>query len=468
MLNSLYSIISSKNITCSKFFLHHSKNIDFEHIAKTCSFIKRQRNLSPRAFTQTLIEAAGGGLQFNFAKMCRRYCFLSDKSMKEKSFHSRLISDTTTDFINRIYSIYFKSLFHNFYSYKGKILLTNFQSRGLDIDEILCIDGTYWNVSNDLAHIFPGARKRRKEAESKILQYGDKVFKNAQIGLQTTYSVVSGFIKSAVVSSATASERDYVEFKGQKSLIIMDAGYLNYTLLKQISDNGCYFMIRGKGNMTGNIIDCMLDGEKYHDFIGKNLNEPIVRNYALNKTLDMKVKLSNGFIVRVLRVYSKAKGQISFLISNIMHNTFTAKDLSLIQKIRWSIEIFFKCLKSGVNLRGIKTKYVSLVYTLLFASMIAALLKQFIYSVISKANNRLYTKDTSILKIYNSSLNYYFDLLRCIFQNKYDDFLELMLKIIQNSKIYNKSPQAKSKITAHKTFDSIVHHFIKNDCKSKS
>lgn len=381
--------------------------------------------------------------------------------MKEKSFHSRLISDTTTDFINRIYSIYFKSLFHNFYSYKGKILLTNFQSRGLDIDEILCIDGTYWNVSNDLAHIFPGARKRRKEAESKILQYGDKVFKNAQIGLQTTYSVVSGFIKSAVVSSATASERDYVEFKGQKSLIIMDAGYLNYTLLKQISDNGCYFMIRGKGNMTGNIIDCMLDGEKYHDFIGKNLNEPIVRNYALNKTLDMKVKLSNGFIVRVLRVYSKAKGQISFLISNIMHNTFTAKDLSLIQKIRWSIEIFFKCLKSGVNLRGIKTKYVSLVYTLLFASMIAALLKQFIYSVISKANNRLYTKDTSILKIYNSSLNYYFDLLRCIFQNKYDDFLELMLKIIQNSKIYNKSPQAKSKITAHKTFDSIVHHFIK-------
>ena len=214
MLNSLYSIISSKNITCSKFFLHHSKNIDFEHIAKTCSFIKRQRNLSPRAFTQTLIEAAGGGLQFNFAKMCRRYCFLSDKSMKEKSFHSRLISDTTTDFINRIYSIYFKSLFHNFYSYKGKILLTNFQSRGLDIDEILCIDGTYWNVSNDLAHIFPGARKRRKEAESKILQYGDKVFKNAQIGLQTTYSVVSGFIKSAVVSSATASERDYVEFKG--------------------------------------------------------------------------------------------------------------------------------------------------------------------------------------------------------------------------------------------------------------
>lgn len=461
MLNSLYSIISSKNITCSKFFLHHSKNIDFEHIAKTCSFIKRQRNLSPRAFTQTLIEAAGGGLQFNFAKMCRRYCFLSDKSMKEKSFHSRLISDTTTDFINRIYSIYFKSLFHNFYSYKGKILLTNFQSRGLDIDEILCIDGTYWNVSNDLAHIFPGARKRRKEAESKILQYGDKVFKNAQIGLQTTYSVVSGFIKSAVVSSATASERDYVEFKGQKSLIIMDAGYLNYTLLKQISDNGCYFMIRGKGNMTGNIIDCMLDGEKYHDFIGKNLNEPIVRNYALNKTLDMKVKLSNGFIVRVLRVYSKAKGQISFLISNIMHNTFTAKDLSLIQKIRWSIEIFFKCLKSGVNLRGIKTKYVSLVYTLLFASMIAALLKQFIYSVISKANNRLYTKDTSILKIYNSSLNYYFDLLRCIFQNKYDDFLELMLKIIQNSKIYNKSPQAKSKITAHKTFDSIVHHFIK-------
>lgn len=468
MLNILYSIITSKNITCSKFFLHHSKNIDFEHIAKTCGFIKRQRNLSPRAFTQTLIEAAGGGLQFNFAKMCRRYCFLSDKSMKEKSFHSRLISNTTTDFINRIYSIYFKSLFHNFCSHKGKILLTNFQNRGLDIDEILCIDGTYWNVSNDLAHIFPGARKRHKETESKILQYGDKVFKNAQIGLQTTYSVVSGFIKSAVVSSATASERDYVEFKGQKSLIIMDAGYLNYTLLKQISDNGCYFMIRGKGNMTGSIIDCMLDGEKYHDFIGKNLNEPIVRNYALNKTLDMKVKLSNGFIVRVLRVYSKAKGQISFLISNIMHNTFTAKDLSLIQKIRWRIEIFFKCLKSGVNLRGIKTKYVSLVYTLLFASMIAALLKQFIYSVISEANNRLYTKDTSILKIYNSSLNYYFDLLRCILQNKYDDFLELMLKIIQNSKIYNKSPQAKSKITAHKTFDSIVYHFIKNDCKSKS
>ena len=140
-----------------------------------------------------------------------------------------------------------------------------------------------------------------------------------------------------------------------------------------------YFMLRGKCNMTGKITACFLKGKTLTDFIGKDLKEPLTRAYRPHDILDMDVTLNNGLKVRVLRVWSNNKGTVSYLITNIPQQCFPAQYAVLIQKLRWSVEILFKCLKRGINLRDVNTSYLTIVYTMVQACLIAAIIKYLIY-----------------------------------------------------------------------------------------
>ena len=96
-------------------------------------------------------------------------------------------------------------------------------------------------------------------------------------------------------------------------------------------------MIRGKGNMVGEITDCYFYGKRQEAFIGKNLRDPMVRNYKKHEVLDLDVTLKNGLKVRVLRVWSKKDKKISFLVTNILRNQMKDKIVTKIQKVRWQI-----------------------------------------------------------------------------------------------------------------------------------
>lgn len=180
--------------------------------------------------------------------------------------------------------------------------------------------------------------------------------------MQTVFSLVTGMFKAVTFTSGTADEREAVNAdKKHPVLKIMDAGYVSYALLELIHKAGSYFMLRGKCNMAGTITACFLKGQSLSNFIGKDLKEPLLRAYRPHDILDMDVTLNNGLQVRVLRVWSKNKGTVSYLITNIPRQCFPAPYAVLIQKLRWSIELLFKCLKSGVNLRGVNTSYLTIV-----------------------------------------------------------------------------------------------------------
>ncbi|MCU6222755.1 transposase, partial [Enterobacter cloacae] len=158
---------------------------------------------------------------------------------------------------------------------RGKNLLNALRNKGLDIDDIVCIDGSYWHVKGELEHIFPGSRahvKADNSADGSLVPYGSKKSQNAQIGIQTVYSPVSNFVKEVTITSGTANEKDYVSIpENERLLYTLDAGYVKYSMLKEMDDKGHYFMIRGKRNMDGEIIDCHLNGVKEQSFIGLRL-----------------------------------------------------------------------------------------------------------------------------------------------------------------------------------------------------
>ncbi|MCL1604328.1 hypothetical protein M3084_10805, partial [Succinatimonas hippei] len=131
----------------------------------------------------------------------------------------------------------------------------------------------------------PGARTAAKGEElrdtydetGKLVR---KTSENAQIGMQTVFSLVSGIFKTVTFTAGSADERAFVPAdKKHPVLKIMDAGYVSYALLELIHNAGSYFMLRGKCNMTGKITACFLKGKTLTDFIGKDLKEPLTRAY---------------------------------------------------------------------------------------------------------------------------------------------------------------------------------------------
>ena len=355
-------------------------------MARKVGLKQRRCRFNPVSFITAIIVQAGSQAKFTITSICARYAALSGQSMELKPFHNKIKKQSVVRLMGIVLKQYANLISTKFVRQKhGASLLEILKQHGLNIDDIEAIDGSYWHVNDKLADIFPGCRTAAKgdELPDTYDEQGNAVSKepkNAQIGMQTVFSLVTGMFKAVTFTSGTADEREAVNADEKYPVLkIMDAGYVSYALLGLIHKAGSYFMLRGKCNMTGKITACFLKGKSLTNFIDKDLKEPLLRPYRPHDILDMDVILNNGLQVRVLRVWSNNKGTVSYLITDIPRQCFPAQYAVLIQKLRWSIELLFKCLKSGVNLRGVNTSYLTIVYTVAQASLIAAIIKYLIY-----------------------------------------------------------------------------------------
>ena len=355
-------------------------------MARKVGLKQRKCRFNPISFVTSIIVQTGSGAKFTIASIGARYAALSGQSMESKPFHNKIKKPEVTQLMGMLLKRYTDFLSAKFAQPKhGRLLLNILREHGLAVEDIEAVDGSYWHVNDKLEDIFPGCRTAAKgdELPDTYDEQGNAVSKepkNAQIGMQTVFSLVTGKFKAVTYTSGTADEREAVNADEKYPVLkIMDAGYVSYALLGLIHKAGSYFMLRGKCNMTGKITACFLKGKSLTNFIDKDLKEPLLRAYRPHDILDMDVTLNNGLQVRVLRVWSNNKDTVSYLITDIPRQCFPAQYAVLIQKLRWSIELLFKCLKSGVNLRGVNTSYLTIVYTIAQASLIAAIIKYLIY-----------------------------------------------------------------------------------------
>lgn len=214
--------------------------------------------------------------------------------------------------------------------------------------------------------------------------------------------------------------------------------------------------------MTGKITSCFLKGKTLTNFIGKDLNEPLLRAYRPHDILDTDVILNNGLKVRVLRVWSKNKGTVSYLITNIPRQCFPAQYAVLIQKLRWSIELLFKCLKSGVNLRGVNTSYLTIVYTIAQASLIASIIKYLIYLYLDE-KQKYYI---SMYKVFVNSAPWWDEFCVNLFKTN-NHGLKQNLRLINNlANQYRKSQTSKKRESEFKSLESVIKFLAKSPIKT--
>ena len=411
-------------------------------MARKVGLKQRRCRFNPVSFITAIIVQAGSQAKFTITSICARYAALSGQSMELKPFHNKIKKQSVVRLMGIVLKQYANLISTKFVRQKhGASLLEILKQHGLNIDDIEAIDGSYWHVNDKLEDIFPGCRTAAKgdELPDSYDEQGNAVSKepkNAQIGMQTVFSLVTGMFKAVTFTSGTADEREAVNADEKYPVLkIMDAGYVSYALLGLIHKAGSYFMLRGKCNMTGKITACFLKGKSLTNFIDKDLKEPLLRAYRPHDILDMDV---------------------------IPRQCFPAQYAVLIQKLRWSIELLFKCLKSGVNLRGVNTSYLTIVYTVAQASLIAAIIKYLIYLYLDE-KHRYYI---SMYKVFVNCDPWWDEYCVNLFKLNIRA-LKQNLRLINNlANQYRKSHTSKTREEEFKSLESVIKFLAKSPIKT--
>lgn len=133
----------------------------------------------------------------------------------------------------------------------------------LKVKDIVLIDGTELDLRDSCADNFDSKGKGRDRLDGSSARLGLK--------LHVAYSLCKQSFIYVDVSEAVASERDrvYREYL-QECLVIADRGYIDEELELTLIKAGTQFLIKGRANTNGTIIDAYDDdGHRLNQYAGK-------------------------------------------------------------------------------------------------------------------------------------------------------------------------------------------------------
>lgn len=353
-----YETIDKKNIQPHRKIEFDSKTIrkmfkksTINNIAKTSSFIQRERKLEPYEFFLSLTFGSLRSKTITLSSIVENM----SSTITRAGVHERF-DENAYNFIHKIYSHIFKEITQSTHTLDVK-LLNKF-------NRINIIDSSSWRVPQRLKETFPGYN-----------QAGCKV--------QLMMDYKSGIIQLLDITPENYNDQTYSKditpYIKPDDLLIFDLGYAIPVTLKTIDENQAFFICRFnyhsmslylKENNTFQRIDILQK-------LTSSQSTLKLECYAGNNTHKVKLHL---FAVRVpeqvanqrrrtLYRNAKKKGRYptkkslalcdwTLIMSNIPHEKeLSVDEIFSFYPIRWSIELLFKQLKSILHIHKTEVKH---------------------------------------------------------------------------------------------------------------
>ena len=171
----------------------------------------------------------------------------------------------------------------------------------------------------------------------------------------------------AVLTDANTSEISIarqMEF-APGTIVVVDRGYLDYTLYERWSRAGVYFVTRAHSNMVYEVVE--------------------TRALAMRGSVlsDQTIKLSSSYAqkrcpttLRRVVVWNADHEREFVFLTNITH--LAASTIAAIYKERWQIELFFKALKQNLKIKTFVGTSENAVQVQIWTALIAMLLLKFL------------------------------------------------------------------------------------------
>ena len=141
-------------------------------------------------------------------------------------------------------------------------------------------------------------------------------------------------------------------------------------------------------------------------------------------------------------------------MTNINRKIMDGRKIAAVYRCRWQIEQFFKLLKSGCNLRGVRTKFVSIILVYLMSSLIASMVKQLVFSILAQFIN------ASAFKIFTNAEFWFKTVLVALMTGDETKLKNTLKQMMTNE--YTMCRQASIKIMCLKTFRAVIEYLDKS------
>ena len=332
-------------------------NID--NYAIQTKFIQRikdpETTIDPVSFIEMIVRSHTTYDKPSLNTYCDTYNNITNKNFSKNSIDKR-INNKTISFI--------KSLIAKLINQTNKYKLESKSKPKLlsSFSKVYTFDSTAIELPEQLHEKYPGSGGSASKACMK---------------LQTIYEPIEQLITMMEItpfnmpdSKYPIDNKDILKNFEENSLLLMDLGYFNISLFKELTENNNYFISRYKShvkiynpekpnqeldlskllksskNKTYIDIDVLLTKEKYSlRMVIIPLSKKIANERKRKKKAEYKKK--NKKLSKIMLQLL----DYTIMITNIKDRKLTkTKDIYKIYKLRWSIELLFKTLKTHLNL----------------------------------------------------------------------------------------------------------------------
>jgi len=354
-------------------------------------FAKRLRNIVPFQLIISVIGALGDKETRHFSEIHRYFNQLTNKNVRYKPFHNQLAKPEFAHLMRDVAEKVFSHWVSTKLNCRHEVL-----SR---FDKILIQDGSSFAVHEKLKHDFPGRFT---------------TISPAAVELHVTYNLTQGAIDKSVLTPDSFSERaELPEAKElHNQLLLGDRGYYSGHLLSELDSSGGYYVLRAMRLSTIRVHHAIREDGKV---VSKKIKTLSTLRNALPKKqrVDMRVEIDSK-MTRLIAIWSPKEKRHTYLVTNLKTNEFSAREISLLYRLRWQVELLFKECKSHNNLQGFQTANPTLMEALVWGSLIAVTLKRFICSSIEQ----FYALEMSTLTVSKTTVFWWFALLEALIHNR--------------------------------------------------
>lgn len=352
------------------------KAIDIEEISKESGFTRRERKISSKGLIVGYILMFFGSQSKTFETWAEKIALYLKTSISKQAVFKKIA--------NKNYEEFLKNVVFKLISYKAS---KSFNKPKAFTGEIYTQDSTCLTLDASLAKDYPG-NKTSNEQKSQ-----------AQMKIDVIFGILREGVKKITIGSFRQNDqsRAYEILKVAKAgdIILRDLGYSVLKAFKEMAELGIYFvsllnstikLYEVEDQKEINLLK-LLRGKEVLDkdvIVGKDkvFQARLICKKLENSQIEKKKRHAEKENKKHKRVnHTKEYFELlewEIIITNLPRESFSVIEVLELYRLRWRIEIIFKCWKSFFKITDVikfqsKTKvncyiYMVLIYIVLFQS----------------------------------------------------------------------------------------------------
>lgn len=329
-----------------------------QSVAREVGAVQRKRKIDIVHLVWTLILGFGGGSERTLAGLRRAFERTTGVHVVPSAFYdrftkpfARLMKALATDVLNR----FVPDTHTDIAAFKA-------------FREVVAADSTVIRLHDLLKKAFPACRTNHTKAAAKLHVIMNVVGRGA-----CSIKLTGQRVHDGPVLRAGSWVRD--------TLLLFDLGYYRFQLFSCIDRQGGYFLSRLKDNANP-LITAVYSGWRSdkRPLVGRHLQSVLgkLKGQAIDMEIEVKFrkrtygKKRSGATerFRLVGVWDKVAGCHHLYVTNIPVDVLGAEDIASLYTARWSIELFFRELKSHYRIDDLPSSKRYIIEALLYASIL--------------------------------------------------------------------------------------------------